>query len=64
MWLIKWNLILGGICFLLGLYALYNSIIAANHDQLRTYLPLSLWLLFYGVVLFSSILFVGAKKND
>ncbi len=64
LWLIKWNLILGGICFLLGLYALYNSIIAANHDQLRTYLPLSLWLLFYGVVLFSSILFVGAKKND
>jgi hypothetical protein len=33
--------------------------ISSHIQQVRTFLPISLWLLFYSMVLFSSILFVS-----
>lgn len=58
---VKWNLILSTICFVISIYALYNVAIASSAQQVRTFLPISLWLLFYSVVLASSILFVNDK---
>lgn len=55
------NLLLGGLCFAVSIYAVYNAAIASTFEQLRTFLPISLWLLFYAVVLSSSVLFVGTK---
>jgi len=63
LWQIKWNLLLSAICFGFSIYALYYGVIASDIQQLRTYLPLSLWLLFYSVILASSILFVGNTGN-
>lgn len=57
--LIKWNLILSAICFVASFYALFMAGISSDAQQLRTYLPVSLWLLFYGLILVSSIIFVG-----
>jgi cellulose synthase (UDP-forming) len=59
--LIKWNLLLAAVCFGFSIYAVYHAAIAPDFIQFRTYLPISLWLLFYSVVLSSSILFIGRK---
>lgn len=56
--MIKWNLALSMACFIFSIFALYGSAIASDVQQIRTYLPISIWLLFYSVILGSSILFV------
>lgn len=56
---VKWNLILSVACFGFSAFALYHAAISSSIEQLRTYLPISLWLLFYSIILGSSILFVG-----
>jgi GT2 family glycosyltransferase len=56
---IKWNLIIGAVCFIAGVYALYHVAISSSVLQVRTYLPISVWMLFYSLILTSSILFVG-----
>jgi cellulose synthase/poly-beta-1,6-N-acetylglucosamine synthase-like glycosyltransferase len=56
---IKWNLALGIICLAGSLTAGYHVAAAQNVQQVRTYLPIMIWLLFYGLVLFSAILFVN-----
>ena len=56
---IEWNLILAAVCFIAGVYALYHVSISSSVTQVRTYLPISLWMLFYSLILTSSILFVG-----
>lgn len=61
--LIKWNLILAVVCFGFSIYALYHALISSEVQQFRTYLPVSLWLLFYSVMLGSSILFIGKTKG-
>ncbi len=58
-WHIKWNLLLALVCYTLSMYALYQASLASDIVTLRTYLPISVWLLFYAMVLTSSILFVG-----
>ncbi len=63
LWDIKWNLLLALVCFLVSVFALYNVAIASDTQQVRTYLPISVWLLFYAVVLTSSILFVGKASQ-
>jgi hypothetical protein len=60
---ILWNLIFSFICYIASMYALYNAAISSTIEQLRTYLPLSLWLLFYSVILASSIIFVGTTSD-
>jgi cellulose synthase (UDP-forming) len=55
---VKWNLMLGALCFVISVYALYQVSIASSVQQVRTFLPISLWLLFYSVIMASSILFV------
>lgn len=61
---ISLNLILATICFGVSIYALYMSTLAISINQLRTYLPISLWLLFYSLILFSSILFVDKGEEN
>jgi len=56
---IRWNIILAIICFGFSIFGLYKTMITSNPEQIRTYLPISLWMLFYAVVLGSSIFFVG-----
>ncbi len=56
---IKWNLLLAALCYAASLYSLYLATISSDIIQLRSYLPISLWLLFYAIVLSSSIVFVG-----
>ncbi|HLC60748.1 MAG TPA: cellulose synthase catalytic subunit [Candidatus Nanoarchaeia archaeon] len=66
-WKIKWNLLLSAICFGFSTFALYHAAISSDMQQIRTYLPVSIWLLFYSVMLASSIIFVGydlPKKNE
>lgn len=58
-WDVKWNLILAVICYGACLYALFMATRATDIIQLRSYLPISLWLLFYTIVLTSSIIFIG-----
>jgi cellulose synthase/poly-beta-1,6-N-acetylglucosamine synthase-like glycosyltransferase len=53
------NLMLGAICFFAAIFALYQSVLGGNIQQIRTYIPISLWLLFYSMIFISSILFVG-----
>jgi cellulose synthase (UDP-forming) len=62
LWQIKWNLLLSLICFGSSLYGLYFTAISSDIQQIRTYLPVSVWLLFYSLVFGSSILFVGRNK--
>jgi cellulose synthase (UDP-forming) len=59
LWLVRGNLLLALVCFGFSVYALYYAVISGSMEQLRRFLPVSLWLLFYSVVLTSSILFVG-----
>jgi len=61
---IRLNLILAAICFGFSIYGLYRTMITANVDQIRTYLPISLWMLFYTVILSSSIFFVGDEASS
>lgn len=61
--LIKWNLILSAVCLAASVYALFMAAISSDMLQLRTYLPVSIWLFFYGVILASSILFVGEEAS-
>ena len=59
LWQIKWNILLAVICFSFSIVALYRAVTAGSVEQLRNFLPISLWLLFYTIILTSSILFVG-----
>lgn len=61
LWHVKWNLLLSAICFGFSIFALYKSMISSDIIQLRTYLPVSLWLLFYSLLLGSSIIFIGEE---
>jgi cellulose synthase/poly-beta-1,6-N-acetylglucosamine synthase-like glycosyltransferase len=60
---IKWNLMFAGICFGFSMYALYQGSIASDMIRVRTYIPISVWLLFYSIILASSIIFVGDSKT-
>jgi cellulose synthase/poly-beta-1,6-N-acetylglucosamine synthase-like glycosyltransferase len=60
---IRLNLILAAICFCFSIFGLYKTMTTANADQIRTYLPISLWMLFYTIILGSSIFFVGNESN-
>ena len=60
---IMWNLILSGICFVSSIYALYKGFLGGDIQQIRTFIPLSLWLLFYSAILMSSILFIGENQE-
>jgi cellulose synthase (UDP-forming) len=59
--LVKWNLILGGVCFVMSAVTLYFGMLSVDSQQFRTYLPVSLWLLFYSLILLSSIIFVSKE---
>lgn len=61
--LIRWNLLLSALCLCFSLYALGLAAISSDLQQLRTYLPVSLWLLYYGVILASSLIFVSGEKG-
>lgn len=61
---IRWNLLLGGLCYIGSVYSLYLATISSTSIQLRSYLPISLWLLFYALVLSSSVLFVGTTGGE
>lgn len=61
---VKWNLILAALCLAGAFYSLYFAALATTGEQLRSNLPVSLWLLFYGVILSSSILFVGKHAEN
>ena len=58
---IKWNLLLSAICFGFSIYALFKSATAGDMQQIRTYLPVSVWLLFYSTILGSSIFFIDKQ---
>jgi cellulose synthase (UDP-forming) len=60
---VKWNLMLSAVCFGFGTFALFKVATASESLQVRSYLPISLWLLFYSVILASSILFVGKNPE-
>ncbi len=53
------NLILGAILFAASIYALFRGLQGGEMQQIRTFIPVSLWLLFYSIILISSILFIG-----
>lgn len=55
------NMALSGICFSASIYALFRSASAVSPEEIRAFVPISLWLLFYSVVFASSMLFIGAK---
>jgi len=59
LWQVKWNILLAAICFAFSIVALYKAVTAGSVEQVRSYLPISLWLLFYAILLTSSIMFVG-----
>jgi cellulose synthase/poly-beta-1,6-N-acetylglucosamine synthase-like glycosyltransferase len=61
---IKWNLLLAVVCFAFSLYSLYMTVTASSIEQLRTYLPISAWMLFYSIILTSAILFVGKSAEE
>jgi hypothetical protein len=56
---VRWNLFFAAVCFSFSIFALFRSATAGSVEQLRTFLPISLWLLFYASILASSVLFVG-----
>ncbi len=56
---IKWNLLFGTVCVGAAIYGIVQAGRYSMARQVRTYLPISGWLIFYGTVLYSSILFVG-----
>jgi len=58
-WQIKWNILLAIVCFVFSILALYKAVTAGSVEQLRSYLPISIWLIFYTTILTSSIIFVG-----
>ncbi len=60
--LIKWNLLLAALCLGFSFYALVMASISSDLQQLRTYFPVSLWLLYYSLILASSIIFVGKER--
>ncbi len=55
---VKWNLATAALTFTASIYALYEAGVSGDFERTRRFLPLSLWLLFYTVVLASSIFFV------
>ena len=59
LWIMKWNIGLALICFTFSIYALYKAVTAGSIEQLRSFLPISLWLAFYTIILMSSVLFTG-----
>ncbi len=61
--MVTWNLILSGICLIFSIWALLNALRSSDPNGLRAYLPISVWLLFYAVILASSILFVKTAKE-
>jgi cellulose synthase/poly-beta-1,6-N-acetylglucosamine synthase-like glycosyltransferase len=60
---IKWNILLAIVCFSFSIYALYRTIIAGGIEELRTFFPISIWLLFYATILSSSVLFIRRDKS-
>lgn len=60
---ISMNLALSAVLFSTSIYALYMAAVAKSAEQLRTYLPVSIWLLFYSIVFASSMLFVGTATK-
>ena len=52
------NLALAACCFAVSLFALARVALSSTVEQVRTYLPASLWLLFYTVILSSSVIFI------
>lgn len=60
---VKWNLLLGVICFAASMYALTQGVLSTTIEQFRSFIPISLWLLFYAIVLFTSLLFVGKRSE-
>jgi len=61
---IRLNIILAIICFGFSIFGLYKTMITSNIEQIRTYLPISLWMLFYTVILGSSIFFIGEQSKS
>ena len=59
--LIKWNIMLAIICFGFSIFSLFKAAGATDINTLRTFLPISLWLLFYTLILGSSIIFIGEQ---
>ena len=59
--LVKWNLLLSAVCFGSSVYALYYAAVASSITQVRAMLPISVWLLFYSLMLASSIMFVEVR---
>jgi hypothetical protein len=57
--LIRWNLLVGAFLLASSIYSLYQAAIASDLQQTRTYLPISVWLLMYAMILLSSIIFVA-----
>ena len=62
--LIAPNLIFAIVLFASSIYALYGAAISVAPEQIRAFLPLSLWLFFYSIIMFSSILFIGRPYGD
>jgi cellulose synthase (UDP-forming) len=62
-WLIAPNLVLGAVLYASSIYALHLAMRASVQEQIRTYLPISIWLLFYATVLISSIIFIESEKK-
>jgi cellulose synthase/poly-beta-1,6-N-acetylglucosamine synthase-like glycosyltransferase len=56
---ISLNLGFSILCFVSSVFALYNAAVSSTANQLREYLPVSVWLLFYSVIFASSIMFIG-----
>ncbi len=61
--LIWMNLLLSVVCLGFSLYALGSAALATSAEQVRAFLPISVWLLFYGMILASSILFIGKAES-
>ena len=61
---IRLNIIFAAVCFAFSIFGLYKAMITANPEQIRTYLPISLWMLFYAIILGSSIFFVGEESSS
>jgi hypothetical protein len=56
------NVLFSVICFGSSIFALYQASLSSTIEQFRTYIPVSIWLLFYSLVLASSILFIGKPE--
>lgn len=62
--LIQYNLIFAVLFFVLSIYCAFMAARSNDLQYLRYYFPLSLWLLFYSLIFFSSILFIGDSGKE